>query len=143
MIQLLLVHFFAPRWRELTFVLCSTSCQLISSVLSSTGEIDHSSHTKLTFEQLRQHQNCEAIILGRENQLPDDFVPGLTGQFSQSEHKVHYKMTRSLGALRAPTSSWRPFGSLDFVLRALRALRLVRRARLRSGPPFLTIFDHF
>ena len=30
---------------------------------------------------------------------------------------------RSLGALRAPTSSWRPFGPLDFVLRALRALR--------------------
>ena len=30
---------------------------------------------------------------------------------------------RSLGALRAPTSSWGPFGSLDFVLRALRALR--------------------
>ena len=31
--------------------------------------------------------------------------------------------TRSLGALRAPTSSWRRFGPLDFVLRALRALR--------------------
>ena len=29
---------------------------------------------------------------------------------------------RSLGALRAPTSSWRPFGPLFFVLRALRAL---------------------
>ena len=35
----------------------------------------------------------------------------------------HYDYTRSLGALRAPTSSWTPFGSLDFVLRALRALR--------------------
>ena len=34
-----------------------------------------------------------------------------------------YIVTRSLGALRAPTSSWRPFGPLDFVLRALRALR--------------------
>ena len=32
-------------------------------------------------------------------------------------------ITRSLGALRAPTSSWRPFGPLDFVLRALRTLR--------------------
>ena len=39
-------------------------------------------------------------------------------------------MTRSLGALRAPTSSLRPFGPalgpsglLDFVLHALRALR--------------------
>ena len=31
-----------------------------------------------------------------------------------------YFDTRSLGALRAPTSSWRPFGPLDFVLRALR-----------------------
>ena len=57
--------------------------------------------------------------------------------------------TRSLGALWAPTSSWRPFGPLDFVLRALRALRPIRQARLRSGPPFLTIFiiltifDHF
>merc|ERR1712020_172582 len=32
-------------------------------------------------------------------------------------------ITRSLGAPRAPTSSWGPFGPLDFVLRALRALR--------------------
>ena len=32
-------------------------------------------------------------------------------------------VTRSLGAFRAPTSSWRPFGPLDFILRALRALR--------------------
>ena len=36
---------------------------------------------------------------------------------------IYYHTTRSLGALRAPNSSWRPFGSLDFVLRALRALR--------------------
>ena len=32
-------------------------------------------------------------------------------------------LSRSLGALRAPTSRWRPFGPFDFVLRALRALR--------------------
>ena len=32
-------------------------------------------------------------------------------------------ITRSLGALRAPTSSWRPFGPLDFVLRSLWVLR--------------------
>ena len=32
-------------------------------------------------------------------------------------------ITRSLGALRAPTSSWRPFGPLAYVLHALRALR--------------------
>ena len=43
-------------------------------------------------------------------------------------------ITRSLGALWAPTWSWRPFGPLDFILRALRALRTVRWARLRSGP---------
>ena len=45
----------------------------------------------------------------------------------QTEHQVWKVMTilltRSLGALRAPTSRWRPFGPLDFVLRALRALR--------------------
>ena len=39
------------------------------------------------------------------------------------KRKKLYKNTRSLGALRAPTSSWRPFGPLDFVLCALRALR--------------------
>ena len=38
-------------------------------------------------------------------------------------HWIKYVHTRSLRALRAPTSSWRPFGPLDFVLRALRALR--------------------
>ena len=39
-----------------------------------------------------------------------------------SQYKQIYT-TRSLGALRALTSSWRPSGPLDFVLRALRALR--------------------
>ena len=38
-------------------------------------------------------------------------------------------MTRSLGALRAPTSSWRPFGPLDFVLRALRRSGRVTHAK--------------
>ena len=37
--------------------------------------------------------------------------------------EIDYSNTRSLGAPRAPTSSWRPYGPLDFVLRALRALR--------------------
>ena len=36
--------------------------------------------------------------------------------------KLYYH-TRSLGALQAQTSRWRHFGPLDFVLRALRALR--------------------
>ena len=39
------------------------------------------------------------------------------------DYNFDYDYTRSLGALRAPTSSWRPFGPLGFVLRALRALR--------------------
>ena len=37
---------------------------------------------------------------------------------------VEYLNTRSRGALRALTSSWRPFGPVDFVPRAFRALRL-------------------
>ena len=40
---------------------------------------------------------------------------------------LQYSMTGSLGALRALTSSWRPFGPLNFVLWALRP---VCRARL-------------
>ena len=48
--------------------------------------------------------------------------------------------TRSLGALRVPTSSWRPFGPLDFVLRAPQAFRPVRRACLRSGPVKIGLF---
>ena len=38
--------------------------------------------------------------------------------------KAFMRRTRSLGALRTTTPSWRPFGPLDFVLYALRALRL-------------------
>ena len=38
-------------------------------------------------------------------------------------HGIAIYRTRSLGALRAPTSCWGPSGPLDFVLRALRALR--------------------
>ena len=35
---------------------------------------------------------------------------------------MYYCQNRSLGTLRAPTSSWRPFGPLDFVLSALSAV---------------------
>ena len=35
----------------------------------------------------------------------------------------YYDDDRSLGALRAPSSSWRPFGPLDFVLHALNATK--------------------
>ena len=54
------------------------------------------------------------------------------GGQSDDDEEDDYDVTRSLGALRAPTSSWRPFGPLYFVLRTHRALRPVRRARLRS-----------
>ena len=46
----------------------------------------------------------------------------------------YYGDQKSRGPDWGLTSSWRPFGLLDFVLRALRALRPVRQARLRSGP---------
>ena len=48
--------------------------------------------------------------------------------------------------IRYLNSNWRPIGPLDFVLRDLRPLRPVRRARLGSGPAIYTIFtilDHF
>ena len=45
--------------------------------------------------------------------------------FKQTNNDFEILDTRSLGALRAPTSRWRPFGPIDFVLRALRALRPV------------------
>ena len=38
------------------------------------------------------------------------------------KNNIYYIYTRSLGALRPPTSSWRPFEPLDFVLRTLRIL---------------------
>ena len=47
----------------------------------------------------------------------------ILSDFKYSYVKHFIKCTRSLGALWAPTSSWRPFGPLDFFLRALRALR--------------------
>ena len=60
----------------------------------------------------------------------------LQSSFSSFPCSFHHKLTmlmvniadRSLGALRALTSSWRPFGPLDFALRALRALRPVTHA---------------
>ena len=61
---------------------------------------------------------------------------------SSSYQSMHYEYTGSLGTLRAPTSSWRPSGPLDFVIRALRALRPVRRARWRSIGHFLKM-GHF
>ena len=55
------------------------------------------------------------------------YSPNPTVQILIISHNIskisNFSNTRSVGALRAPTSSWRPFGPLDFVLRALRALR--------------------
>ena len=59
-------------------------------------------------------------------------------------------ITRSLGALRAPTSSLWPFGPpfgpsglLDFVLRALRALRPCDPRTVASGTDVLIVFFVF
>ena len=79
---------------------------------------------------LFREQEVQKISTWLTNHLEND----TGGSFYISGSQGKYNFTRSLGALRAPTSSWRPFGPLDFVLCALRALRLVRRAPLRSGP---------
>ena len=50
-------------------------------------------------------------------------IPNILHSHFYSSTAFEIFSTRSLGALRAPTSSWRPFGLLDFVLRALQALR--------------------
>ena len=58
-------------------------------------------------------------------------------------HRQYYEVQEVYGPLQGPPSSWRPFRPLDFVLCALRSLKLVLRVRLRSRSPFLTILDHF
>ena len=61
------------------------------------------------------HEECQwwkILRLGWEGGL-------IRWRFSPSGWTYKILNTRSLGALRAPTSSWRPFGPLDFVLRAL------------------------
>ena len=42
-------------------------------------------------------------------------------------------VTRSLGARRAPTSRWRPYGSLDFVLRATQTTKTMRITTTRTN----------
>ena len=77
--------------------------------------------------EIKQKKCCYICALTHRNNWEHHFwYPG-TIFFSKIHHILIY---RSLGALRAPTSSWRPFGPalgpsglLDFVLRALRALR--------------------
>ena len=61
----------------------------------------------------------------------------------KSKKSTIWRATKSIDRWRhlcfymGPTSSWRPFGPLDFVLGALQELRPVRQACLRSGPPFV------
>ena len=50
------------------------------------------------------------------------FTWGFYGAWLCGANNLLY-LTRSVEARWAPTSSWRPFGPLDFLLRALRALR--------------------
>ena len=83
--------------------------------------------------QVRNLLDVEFII--RKSHLRKSYLVGLSKvglPESISYHEIlpHLLCTRSLGARWAPTSSWRPFGPafcpsgiLDFVLRALRALR--------------------
>ena len=82
------------------------------------------------------HVGQLAIIFLSHWILFDDFsiCPILLRQVSMHFCYKALLDTRSLGALRAPSSSLRPFMPPDFVLRTLRALRTVCQARLRSGP---------
>ena len=81
----------------------------------------------VNIQRLPESPGKSDAILGKEIKREEGkLVAG--GGFSLYYHSLnkeyfHYTITRSLGALRVPTSSWRPFGVLDFVLRALRALR--------------------
>ena len=59
------------------------------------------------------------FLLLNFKRLPNQYQDG--GVLLQDSFR--YRNTRSLGALQAPTSSWRPVRPLDIVLRALRALR--------------------
>ena len=73
-------------------------------------------------------QSCQALDAQFTKHL---FKFVLRKSTFQTEHKLkNINITRSLGPLRGPTSSWRPFGPalgpsglLDFILHALRALR--------------------
>ena len=53
-----------------------------------------------------------------EHTVPSVNVGIVKSVKKQGTTKKDYLKTRSLGAIQAPTSSWRPFGPLDFVLRA-------------------------
>ena len=49
------------------------------------------------------------------------FLPSQSCSLNPSSHNLYY--TRSQGTLQALTSSWKPFGPLDFVRHSLQALR--------------------
>ena len=67
--------------------------------------------------------NCSHPFRPASVQAHNNCVPGKGQNFGDNMVDTSIFNTRSQGVLRAPTSSWRPFGPLDFILRALRALR--------------------
>ena len=67
------------------------------------------------------HASRQAIVVHGNRKKAKDKCTHIKIYFIASLFSI-YK-TRSLGALHAPTFSWRPFGHLDFILRALWALR--------------------
>ena len=84
-----------------------------------------------TIYQINPMQNYLSDSLLLLNSSPALTPRGCTCQLTSTIFNAFTIFTtRSLGALRAPTSSLRPFGPLDFVLRAHRALRPVRHACL-------------
>ena len=79
---------------------------------------------------------CQVLGGGKPYQVAAAACPLLKGVFQKCNNNetynrevlMVYMKTRSLGALRTPTSRWRPFGPLDFVLRCRSS-----RSRSRSS----------
>ena len=65
------------------------------------------------------------IILNHEEDHDHDYHDGYDDHDKDhgNDYQWNCNYTRSLGAPWATPSSWKPIGPLDFVLRALRALR--------------------
>ena len=73
--------------------------------------------------QYHQYHHTTNTINATKPQIPP--ITNTTNTSIATSTKERANMAnRSLRALRAPTFSWRPFGPFDFVLCALRALRL-------------------
>ena len=105
-------------------------CQVMSS-----PEVESGRQTRF-FQSSGSEQQQQRSVSAFDSYLQSSasrFVQGLPGDASlHSDNIVIIKKEYE-----------RDLGPLDFVLRALRPLRPVRQARLRSGPPLWTILDHF